>query len=465
MSGGAVAASAPAASGGRAERVIARAVDRRRAERKAELDRLTSREDYLPELEYFVSLYEEDPGLEAIGKRTGKRPCAILCLQAPIEIFWAQGFSPVKIYSGSFAQVNLTSPRLPALMCPLIKAVLGELETDPSLASAPWVVPLTCDWVVKFKEARGLFGELDGPVHMLEVPRVKEGPRARARWLSEIRELSGFLKATGGKALKRPELLAAVNRMEEARKAFAALNSLRRRGMFPAVWAAFIAGAFFLDAPERWTEGLAKAVEAFAACGSAGGRAPRREDSGGAGAVGGDTGGEAEGAAGGKAQDGNGSVGRGEARPDGVFLTGAPVFFPNYKVLHLMEEAGLRCLGDDMCSSERLFPRHVELSDTSVEGMLAALAEAYHRGCLCPVFAESERRAAIIREAADTGDVKGVVFHLLKGCHPYELDSFPLEEKLAGWGLKYLKIETDYSSEDSRNLLTRLEAFRPTLGV
>jgi hypothetical protein len=31
-------------------------------------------------------------------------------------------------------------------------------------------------------------------------------------------------------------------------------------------------------------------------------------------------------------------------------------------------------------------------------------------------------------------------------------------------GLKYLKIETDYSTEDSRNLLVRPEDFGPILG-
>ncbi|MDR1037997.1 MAG: 2-hydroxyacyl-CoA dehydratase, partial [Deltaproteobacteria bacterium] len=526
----------------REQRVLARASDRRLAERKAELDRLTSRDDFMPELEYFVRLHEGGQGLEAVGERTGNRPCAVLCLQAPVELFWAHGFSPVKIYSGSYASANLTSPGLPALMCPLVKAVLGEMELDPGLASVPWVVPLTCDWVVKFREARGLFGDMTGPVHMLEVPRVKEGPRARARWLSEIRELSAFLKASGGKPLRRGELAAAIRRMEGARRAVAGLVALRRRGLVPAVWHSFIAGTFFLDAPERWTQAAEKAAEAFGrrdarsgpgqGPGREVGREPRRgrdqdrepepgrgqepqagrelepglgrgagpdvlvsrgressagpgpEPTGGTGrAVTVDGSGEAsvDGGLGGRmpgptdfhvAPAGGGQEGAGQeagkgagqeagkgagqeagkgagkeagkgagkeagkgagqeagkgagqeagkgagkeagGRPDGVFLTGAPVFFPNFKVLHLMEEAGLRCLGDDMCSSERLFPRHVEISDTSADGMLEALAEAYHRGCLCPVFAESERRAALIREAADGGEVRGVVFHLL----------------------------------------------------
>jgi benzoyl-CoA reductase/2-hydroxyglutaryl-CoA dehydratase subunit BcrC/BadD/HgdB len=130
-----------------------------------------------------------------------------------------------------------------------------------------------------------------------------------------------------------------------------------------------------------------------------------------------------------------------------------------------MEEAGLDVLGDDLCSSERLFPRHVEAREPSEEGLLAALADSYHRGCLCPVFSENSHRASIIREAMMEAPIKGVVFHLLKGCHPYELDSFCLEEPLKSWGLKYIKIETDYNAEDSQNLLTRLEAFRPTLRV
>jgi benzoyl-CoA reductase/2-hydroxyglutaryl-CoA dehydratase subunit BcrC/BadD/HgdB len=578
--------------------VLARAADRRRHERRSELDRLCSRPDCIPEFEYFVSLYADDPTLEIIGNRTGMRPCAILCLQAPIELFWAQGFSPVKIHSGAFASANLTAPRLPALMCPTIKAVLGEMEIDRGLAVAPWVVPLTCDWVVKFKEARGLFGEFSGPVHLLEVPRVKEGARARARWLSEIRELSAFLKSAGGRPLKRQDLLDSIRKMEAARRALSSLSDLRRRRLVPAVWYALVTGTFFLDSPERWTSGLERVAEAIGRRAAAPGRKPSaavksadggsgmptsygagKNPDGGAGGVGETGSGRAAGTGSGRVAeivsgramdggsgvdsdggsgrdrdgggigvfaesvadrtaddgagrpeesrlgkdttdviaglavasggtgpgsgagtgaesgrgagaenetesegeggkgsrgvsvtgtrsgDGSGAGAKTRKSPDGVYLTGAPVFFPNFKVLHLLEEAGLRCLGDDLCSSERLFPRHVELSDTSLDGMCAALAEAYHRGCLCPVFAESERRAALIREAADGGEIRGVVFHLLKGCHPYELDSFPLEERITGWGLKFLKIETDYSTEDSRNLLTRLEAFRPTLGV
>jgi benzoyl-CoA reductase/2-hydroxyglutaryl-CoA dehydratase subunit BcrC/BadD/HgdB len=67
-------------------------------------------------------------------------------------------------------------------------------------------------------------------------------------------------------------------------------------------------------------------------------------------------------------------------------------------------------------------------------------------------------------EALPGTEFKGVVFHVLKGCHPYDLESFGLEMPLKEAGLRFLRVETDYTSEDVQNILTRLEAFSRTLG-
>jgi benzoyl-CoA reductase/2-hydroxyglutaryl-CoA dehydratase subunit BcrC/BadD/HgdB len=130
-----------------------------------------------------------------------------------------------------------------------------------------------------------------------------------------------------------------------------------------------------------------------------------------------------------------------------------------------MEEANLFITGDDLCSSERIFPINVTVDDPSEEGLLRALAESYHQGCLCPTFGDSEHRLNNIREALPDAGFKGIVFHVLKGCHPYDLDSFVMEGPLKEDGLRFLRVETDYAAEDSQNLLTRLEAFRRTLAV
>ena len=58
-----------------------------------------------------------------------------------------------------------------------------------------------------------------------------------------------------------------------------------------------------------------------------------------------------------------------------------------------------------------------------------------------------------------------MIFHVLKGCHPYDMESCLLEAPIKAKGLKFLRLETDYTAEDSRNLLTRIEAFQQTLDI
>jgi benzoyl-CoA reductase/2-hydroxyglutaryl-CoA dehydratase subunit BcrC/BadD/HgdB len=144
-----------------------------------------------------------------------------------------------------------------------------------------------------------------------------------------------------------------------------------------------------------------------------------------------------------------------------VFFAGSPVFFPNFKIPLLLEEAGLTVTGDDLCSSGRIFPGGVKDEGSSEYEMIAALAGRYHEGCLCPTFADNDRRINSI--LGNAGNFEGVVFHVLKGCHPYDMESFSLEEPVTRRGLKFLRLETDYTTEDSRNLLTRIEAFAQTL--
>jgi benzoyl-CoA reductase/2-hydroxyglutaryl-CoA dehydratase subunit BcrC/BadD/HgdB len=95
--------------------------------------------------------------------------------------------------------------------------------------------------------------------------------------------------------------------------------------------------------------------------------------------------------------------------------------------------------------------------------MIDALAQRYHLGCLCPAFADNDRRINNILSPERRGLFRGVVFHVLKGCHPFDLESLVLEGSIKEAGLRFIRLETDYAREDSQTLLTRLEAFRETL--
>jgi benzoyl-CoA reductase/2-hydroxyglutaryl-CoA dehydratase subunit BcrC/BadD/HgdB len=349
----------------------------------------------------------------------------MVCLQAPFEIVEALGLQPWRVSCAS-RQAELAAPQeLPALACPLVKAVLGEIAVRPELLEALWIVPLTCDWVTGLGALAGALAGGIGDLRVLELPRVKESARSRRRWAEEVGGL--WSELAGRRSLKNPRraLAAAVASWEAARAALSRLAAARRGGRIPAVWWTALTSSIHLDRVERWTAAAAAAAGRFEALAPSAG--------------------------------------------PGVFLTGSPVAFPNLKIPALIGEAGLEVLADDLCTSERLTPRRVPVFDTSEAGLVEALAASVHEGCLCPVFNENARRLGPINEAIAAaaglggGGIRGVVVHLLKGCHPYEMDAVGLEAALRPRGIRMLKLETDYSPEDVRNLGTRLEAFRATL--
>ena len=393
---------------------------------KAEIELLRNRDDYFPEMDYFLDLFAAGNDSKVISQRVGKPVVALLCLQAPLELFHAYGLHPFKIFGGSQVASRLSAPSLPAVMCPMLRSALGVLQLDSAASSdgeggyKAWVLPTTCDWVVKFMEMMENCGqENKAPVYRLELPHLKDKDASQGRWLEEVYGLRNFLgEVTGQKKPNRKVLMESIKTYQKAWHIFTKLTDLKREGRMSGLWYVAISNSFFFDTVERWTQNIEAVLPKF------------------------------------------------KERPAGgknIFLAGSPVFFPNLKMVHLIEDAGLNVVMDDLCSSERLFPGAVYYDDPSDHGLLKALAQRYHQGCLCPTFADNDRRINNIIAPAHKPLYKGVVFHVLKGCHPFDLESMTLERRLKDDGLKYIKLETDYTSEDSQNLLTRLEAYRSAL--
>ena len=118
---------------------------------------------------------------------------------------------------------------------------------------------------------------------------------------------------------------------------------------------------------------------------------------------------------------------------------------------------------DELCTSERNLVSTTVYDELSEYGLLKALAEKYQLSCSCPTFADNDRRLKNILSIMRDYNIKGIVYHLLKGCHPYDIESFHFEKVFKENGFHFMKIETDYSKEDRENILCRLEAFRETL--
>jgi benzoyl-CoA reductase/2-hydroxyglutaryl-CoA dehydratase subunit BcrC/BadD/HgdB len=273
--------------------------------------------------------------------------------------------------------------------------------------------------VVKFPEMLRLSGVGEPVIEWLELPRLKSRADSRERWLAEIWRLKEFLEKLAGRKIEKKALLASIEAYARAARARQKLREARIDGRLPPPWVLLVMSAFFLDDVSRWTTWVVHLLPALT---------------------------------------------QGREIADGrVFLAGSPIVFPNFKLPLLIEEAGLTAVADDLCSSERLFPGTLAVGDTSLFGLVSALAGSYHQGCLCPVFADNERRLNNILNQRREAAFQGVVFGVLKGCHPYDLESHVLEAPLKARGLRFLRLETDYTQEDRQNLLTRLEAYRETI--
>jgi hypothetical protein len=55
--------------------------------------------------------------------------------------------------------------------------------------------------------------------------------------------------------------------------------------------------------------------------------------------------------------------------------------------------------------------------------------------------------------------VEGVVYHVLRGCHIYNVESTRIKAAAEDMGVPMLIVETEYSQEDTEQLRTRVEAF------
>lgn len=381
---------------------------------------LREQADFLPELEYFLQLLEKPYTAAVLQERVGKPLVGLFCIQAPLEIIAAFDLQPIKLCSGGQVAQRVAASNLPVIMCPMLKSFVGSFELQNGNISdyKLVVVPTTCDWVVKLPE---ILGQGLDNLHYMEMPHLKDNEKAEDRWLEEVCAMKRALEKVTGKKLDRKKLAKAIDDYSYAWGLMDMLEEYKRKGVLSGTFFTAVTNCFMLDRLETWCE----RVEALLK-----GLAQRPVPS--------------------------------KAIPK-VFVAGSPMVFPNLKMLQLIEQAGMMVAADDMCSSERMLPGGVIYNDESEIGMLKALADRYHKACICPTFADNKRRINNIFQITDQHEISGVIYNILKGCHPYDIEAITIEKGIKQHGLKFLKLETDYGREDSQNLLTRLEAFRMTL--
>lgn len=355
----------------------------------------------------------------------------VSCNFVPDELVWAVGGRTVRLCGGDSQWQEEGENLLSRHVCPVATATAGLPQMDPQL----WqrldllVIPASCDAKKTLAE---VFGR-DKPVHVMNVPAMKDDGAARAYWLDEVQRLVGRIEQVAGRKITRVELDKAVRLSMERESLFRELLELRygqngegspmTGGQFQ-----FVAGASFADEPSRYTENLRTLVDVLRKAGAAGCQV----------------------------------AGAGAPR---VLLAGAPLIYPNFRLLEIIEKAGATIVSDTSCTATQAFYQHLAPRDWSLREMLKALAEKKLLPCMCPCFGSFQDRMLRMRELVRVSKADGIIFHELRTCTLFAAEGEFLRRELEeGESIPLLIVNTDYASSDKEYLRTRVEAFLEILG-
>jgi benzoyl-CoA reductase/2-hydroxyglutaryl-CoA dehydratase subunit BcrC/BadD/HgdB len=358
-------------------------------------------------------------------KKRGGKFIGTFCIYVPEEIVLALDVIPVALCGGTALSIPYAERTFPRNICPLLKSTLG-LSFSKTCAFAPIkdmaVGETTCDakkktWDILSKKVN---------FHVMEVPQKKRDKDLEL-WRDEVVQFKERLEGLTGNKLDGEKLSEAVRLMNRKRSALARLHAFRKEALPPISGLDFLVvmqGALIDDARRYWAN-----LEDLNA---------ELED---------------------RVRKGHGVAGD---RAKRLVVSGCPSVLGNWKLHHLLESSGAVVVCDESCTGTRYFEHLVEEDHSGIDGQLRAIADRYMKidySCFSP---NEERITNIVKLARDY-KADGVVQYILQYCHTYNVEAIAVASALKKEGLPSLKIETDYSEEDTGQLRLRIEAFLESL--
>jgi len=374
---------------------------------------------------YFDNVLHESHGSRVAEllqeKSKGKKVVGTFCVYVPDEIAMALDLIPIALCGGTNFSVPYAEKMFPRDICPLVKSTLG-LAFSKTCPYAPIkslaVGETTCD--AKKKTWDILAQKVN--FHVMEIPQ-KKGVIDIHLWHNEVSAFAEKLEQVAEKKLDAGALSRTIKIMNDKRRSLQRLNTLRNQNPPPisGLDALVVMQAALNDEPTRFTRHLDELNNELEI----------------------------------RANQGISPFPKDIKR---IMITGCPAVMGNWKLHSIIENAGAATVADETCTGMRYYENFVDEKPTDLEGQLAAIADRYFKiNCSC--FTPNNDRLDKIVKTAQACRVNGVVQYILQYCHTYNVEAIRVEAMLKQNNLPSLKIETDYSEEDTGQLRTRVEAF------
>jgi len=355
------------------------------------------------------------------AKAEGKKVIGTFCIFVPDEIILAAGAISVGLCAGAEIGLEEAERELPRNTCALIKSFMGFKLSRlcPYFESCDLVVgETTCDGK---KKAYEILGEL-APLHVMEIPQMKT-LKDRELWRHEVTRFMKNVEEITGVTITPERLAKAIKLLNNRRRVLQRLNKLRQALPTPISGrdVLLVNQISFYDDPLRFTKKINKLCDELEE------RINLKE-------------------------------GVAAKETPRLLLSGCPMAVPNWKLPFVIESSGAVIVGEESCIGTRSSRDLVCEEGESLDEMLDHIVDRYMKiDCAC--FTPNTERLDHITEMARELKVDGVIHYALQFCHPYAIEAFKVEKALEAKAIPVLKIETDYSSEDTEILKNRVEAF------
>ncbi len=380
-------------------------------------------------MEYFDNAVHESHGgavAELLKeKQKGKKIVGYFCIYVPEEIIRALDLIPVALCGGTNFSVPYAEKMFPRDICPLVKSTLG-LAFSKTCPYAPIkslaVGETTCD--AKKKTWDILSQKVN--FHVLELPHKKDVIDVHL-WNSEIEIFVDKLEKLAEKKLDARKLKEQIEVSNKKRMVLQRLARLRMAEPPPisGLDTLIVSQVALNDEPMRFVQHVDELCDELEERIKKG-MTPFPENA------------------------------------KRIMVSGCPSVMGNWKIHSIIETSGGVVVADETCTGTKYFKDLVETKANDLDGLLSAIADRYLKlNCSC--FTPNNDRMETVVNLAKESKVNGVVQYILQYCHTYNIEAIRVEGALKQVDLPSIKIETDYSEEDTEQIRTRLEAFMEKL--
>lgn len=354
-------------------------------------------------------------------KDQGKNICGMFCQYTPAEIIRAAGLYQVALCGRSHEPIKTAETRLPANLCPLIKASFGHVmeESCPYAFFSDIVVgETTCDGKKKMYE---LLGELK-PMQVIHLPNVPDYERSLEMWVSEIRAFKEGLEEKFNIEITDDMLNESIVWCNKERAQKAHLYELGKTNP-PAITGVAMNDVqdglqFMFDEKQKYDK-IAEIIE------------------------------ESEK----NWAEGNYPV---EADRPRLIVSGGGYAGTNKKTINVIEELGGSIVCYEGCCGISSLRRAVD-EDTSRDPIVR-IAEKY-LDVPCAVVSPNTSRMQQVADTIDEWNADGYVSITLHSCNPFAVETENIRRVCESKGIPLLHIDTDFTPGDEGQIRTRIEAF------